>query len=163
MNPLELIESGTLVINSVLLLFLGVRHIQEIRRHRGQYEKVQLEIEALKRENTAVHQRISRPTEKEIEKFIVEPITQRLDQMTKYLPAAMERMSRENPERAVERIAQSLIEATDRLRASQTELLSRQEQIFLGMRDRIREAVADGFKDVRLELRVSSDKSGPSM
>jgi hypothetical protein len=141
-------------------MFLGVRHLQEMSRSRAQSEKLQLEVEALKREMSAANQRIVRPSDKDLEKLVVEPITQRLDQMTRYLLSARSDGSADHEvAAAVEQILRALHANTERVTASQDEFLRHQERLFHDAAARIREVIADGLKEVRLEVRVSTDKS----
>jgi hypothetical protein len=159
MSALEVIEKATLIINSMLLLLLGMRHLQEIRRSRAQSEKLELELEALKRETRAANQRIVRPSDNDLEKLVVAPITQRLDHMSRYLPSVRSAASADHEvAAAVEQTLQSLNANTERVTASQEAFLRHQERLFRDASAWIREAIADGLKDVRLELRVNSDR-----
>lgn len=166
MDVIQIIEKSTLIINSVLLLFLGVRHIQEMQRHRSQLAKLELELEALKRASNAANQLLTRPSEKDIETLVVRPITQRLDQMTNYLsssPADAAWRATYEATAEVQDLLRLMQDNSQRLAAAQNEFLALHEQLFRTASGRIQEAISDGLKDVRLEFRVDRDTPKPDL
>ena len=151
MSIFSLIEKFALVINSLSLLFFGVRYLRELGRHRAEFEKLRLEIEALKREAREANELISRPSEGDIERLIIKPLVEHLEK-GRSNRSGFDSMERLQAELTVPGVIGEIRDLHERFMVDQ-------DRMFQEAAERMRRAIDASLRDVQFELRVSGQRS----
>jgi len=82
MESISLIKDITIVINSFILVILFFKHFKEIGKQRLEYDKLQLEIQKLKKSSEEEKAYIIKATKEDIEKYFIKPTEKAIKEAT---------------------------------------------------------------------------------
>jgi DNA repair exonuclease SbcCD ATPase subunit len=93
MTVLDFLNKYVVVINSIILVILVIRYLQDLRRYHLDYKKLSLELEKLRDEMQKRNRTVIEASPDQVNKYVIEPLSEEIRRAAKELGGRVESFS----------------------------------------------------------------------